>query len=269
MASLYADLLWYQNLGFDAVFIKILLTRLTLFIFGALIFVVLGAIAIFLALRISDGAQVLPFPNVLGETIIKVVRWLSFLGVGIFAVIFGITASSAWEKWLLLQNSVNFNISDHVHNKDVAFYVFQLPFFEFLQNWLLGVGLVILFGSLAVLFINFGVRGIKFSFTKQVKSLIFGISGVIMIIVAFGHWINLWKLLLSDVGVVFGATYADINARLPGLIIMIVIALLVSVLFFVNSYLGRNKLFVAGILFWGASAPVSYTHLTLPTSDLE
>lgn len=254
LASLYADLLWYQNLGFDAVFIKILLTRLTLFIFGALIFVVLGAIAIFLALRISDGAQVLPFPNVLGETIIKVVRWLSFLGVGIFAVIFGITASSAWEKWLLLQNSVNFNISDHVHNKDVAFYVFQLPFFEFLQNWLLGVGLVILFGSLAVLFINFGVRGIKFSFTKQVKSLIFGISGVIMIIVAFGHWINLWKLLLSDVGVVFGATYADINARLPGLIIMIVIALLVSVLFFVNSYLGRNKLFVAGILFWGASA---------------
>ena len=147
LASLYADLLWYQNLGFDAVFIKILLTRLTLFIFGALIFVVLGAIAIFLALRISDGAQVLPFPNVLGETIIKVVRWLSFLGVGIFAVIFGITASSAWEKWLLLQNSVNFNISDHVHNKDVAFYVFQLPFFEFLQNWLLGVGLVILFGS--------------------------------------------------------------------------------------------------------------------------
>ena len=166
LASLYADLLWYQNLGFDAVFIKILLTRLTLFIFGALIFVVLGAIAIFLALRISDGAQVLPFPNVLGETIIKVVRWLSFLGVGIFAVIFGITASSACEKWFLLQNSVNFNISDHVHNKDVAFYVFQLHFFEFLQNWLLGVGLVILFGSLAVLFINFGVRGIKFSFTN-------------------------------------------------------------------------------------------------------
>ena len=254
LASLYADLLWYQNLGFDAVFIKILLTRLTLFIFGALIFAVLGGIAIFLTLRISDGAQVLPFPNVLGETIIKVVRWLSFLGVGIFAVIFGVTASGAWEKWLLVQNSVNFNISDHVHNKDIAFYVFQLPFFEFLQNWLLGVGLVILFGSLAVLFINFGVRGIKFSFTKQVKSLSFGISGIIMIVVAFGHWINLWKLLLSDVGVVFGATYADINARLPGLIIMIVIALLVSVLFFVSSYLGRNKFFIAGILFWAASA---------------
>ena len=113
LASLYADLLWYQNLGFDAVFIKILLTRLTLFVFGALIFAVLGGIAIFLTLRISDGAQVLPFPNVLGETIIKGVRWLSFLGVGIFAVIFGVTASGAWEKWLLLQNSVNFNIFTH------------------------------------------------------------------------------------------------------------------------------------------------------------
>ena len=254
LASLYADLLWYQNLGFDAVFIKILLTKVTLFLLGASIFAILAGIAVVLALRISDETQVLQHPNILGETIIKVVKWLSFVGVGIFSIVFGVTASGSWEKWLLLQNSVAFNISDHVHNKDVAFYVFQLPFFEFLHNWLLGVGLVILLGSLAVLFINFGVRGMKFSFTKQVKSLAFGISGVIMIIVAFGHWINLWNLLLSDVGVVFGATYADVNARLPGLIIMIVIAFLVAAVFFVSSYLGRNKFFIGGLIFWVVSA---------------
>jgi uncharacterized membrane protein (UPF0182 family) len=254
LASLYADLLWYKNLGFDSVLIKVLITKVTLFILGASIFAILGGVAIVFALRISDDTQVLPYPNSLSETLIRVVSWLSFVGVGIFSIIFGVTASGSWEKWLLLQNSVAFNLSDHVYNRDVAFYVFQLPFFEFLQNWLLGVGLVILFGSLTVIFINFGVRGMKFSFTNKVKSLTFVISGVIMIIVAFGHWINLWKLLLSDVGIVFGATYVDINARLPGLIIMIVIALFVAVLFFINSYFGRNKFFIGGILFWVVSA---------------
>ena len=167
LASLYADLLWYKSLGFDSVLIKILITKVTLFIFGASIFAILGGVAIVFALRISDDTQVLPDPNLLGGTLIRVVRWLSFVGVGIFSIIFGVTASGSWEKWLLLQNSVAFNLSDHVYNKDVAFYVFQLPVFEFLQNWLLGIGLVILFGSLAVLFINFGVRGMKFSFTNK------------------------------------------------------------------------------------------------------
>ena len=84
LASLYADLLWYKSLGFDSVLIKILITKVTLFILGASIFAILGGVAIVFALRISDDTQVLPDPNLLGGTLIRVVRWLSYVGVGIF-----------------------------------------------------------------------------------------------------------------------------------------------------------------------------------------
>ena len=77
-----------------------------------------------------------------------------------------------------------------------------------------------LVASLALCFVNFSFRGVGFLFTPGLKVLVSVIVAVIMIIVGVGHWIDRWNLLLSGEGVVFGATYADINARKPGLCVL-------------------------------------------------
>ena len=40
-----------------------------------------------------------------------------------------------WQNWLLFTHSVSFGVKDPQFHKDVSFYVFHLPFLEFLVNW--------------------------------------------------------------------------------------------------------------------------------------
>ena len=62
LRTVYTDWIWFDNLGFKGVFIKVLITRVILFAIGAAIFSVLISISIFIAFRLSRGEVTLPIP---------------------------------------------------------------------------------------------------------------------------------------------------------------------------------------------------------------
>ena len=51
-----------------------------------------------------------------------------------FALIAGIGVSSEWRDWILFTNRANFGIKDPQFHKDIGFYVFQLPFLQFIAG---------------------------------------------------------------------------------------------------------------------------------------
>src|SRR5919106_795990 len=51
------------------------------------------------------------------------------------ALLLGGGVSVHWQDWILFRNRVNFGVADPQFERDVGFYVFQLPFLSFLVDW--------------------------------------------------------------------------------------------------------------------------------------
>jgi uncharacterized membrane protein (UPF0182 family) len=67
-----------------------------------------------------------------------------------------------------------------------------------------------------------------------VKAHLSVLLGLIFLVKAWGYYLGQFDLLNSLRGVVAGASYTDVNAQLPALRILVVIAIVCAVLFLVN-----------------------------------
>jgi hypothetical protein len=70
--------------------------------------------------------------------------------------------------------------------------------------------------------------------SPQVKAHLSVLLGLIMLTKAWGYYLGQFDLLTSTRGVVVGASYTDVNAQLPALRILVIIAIACAILFLVN-----------------------------------
>ena len=272
--SVYTDVLWYDALGFRSVFVKALVAKIILFFIGSIAFGVLFGASIYVGNRMSRGPVTLPVPPEVIDLLRKATVWGSVVVGMVLSIIFGSILASRWEIFLKFTNSVSFGQTDPVCNRDISFYIFVLPVYTFLQGWVLGAGILILIGTLAIYFVNFNLRGVNFELTPSLKTHISIIGALILFLVGWGHWLDRWQLVLSDQGVVFGASYADLNARKPALLILTIIASASGVLMLVNAYLRGLRLFIGAIGLWivlalalGAAWPAIMQQFTVTPNE--
>ena len=248
--GLYTDLLWYDSLGFRGVFVKITLTRIILFAVGsAVAALVLGA-SIRIAYAKSAGVARLPIPPEAAASLTRVVAVAAVAATVILSVIFGSVLSGNWELFLRFTNAARFDTADPVFGMDLGFFIFNLPVYSFAQGWFMGLAITALVASLAVIFVNYGLRGEKFELDGARLIQISIIAGFIMLALAVGHWLDRWSLVFSEDGVVFGATYADLNARSPALLILTIIAAAAAILMFANAYIRQTRVIIGSVALW-------------------
>ena len=248
--SIYTDLLWYDALGFKSVYTTILTTRIIIFLVGATVFAVLASVSLWFGLKQSKGEVTLPLPpeivGLLGKAVV-----FGTIGVGaILSAIFGAVFASRWETFLRFTNAVDFRLVDPVYNKSISFFVFDLPMLTFVQGWLLGALIVVLLATLVLHFVNYTLRGVNFTLTPMMKLHLSIIGALIMFVIAGGHWLDRWELVLSDQGVVFGAAFADLNARKPALLILTIVASASAILMLVNAYMRSVRVLVGAVALW-------------------
>ena len=250
LKSVYTDLLWFDALDFRGVYTKILFMRVVLFLIGAAIFAVPMSISALYAHRLSRGPVTLPLPEETVDVLRKIIGWGAVATVAVLSLIFGGVLSSRWEIFLRFFNSATFGQKDPVFSRDLSFYVFDLPVYQFVQGWLLGAGVVVLLASLALYVVNYGFRGVSFSLTTGLKVQLSIIGSFLMLTLALGHWLDRWELVLSEQGAVFGAAYVDLHARSPALLVLTVVAAAGGVLALVNAYMRGLRLLVGAVLLW-------------------
>ena len=248
--SVYTDLLWYDSLGFRSIFLKITVTRIVLFLIGAIGVAAIVGTSLRFAHAYTAGAINLPIPTEVSSVLPRVILWGSVIAVAVLGVIFGSVLASRWELFLRFTNSVPFGQVDPVYGQDLGFYIFSMPLYSFLQGWTLGLGIVTLLATIAVHFINYSLRGASYELTGARLIHLSIIGAAIMLTIAVGHWLDRWALVLSDDGASFGAFYTDLNARRPALLIMTVVAVAASVLMLVNTYLRGMRVVVGAVVLW-------------------
>ena len=265
LAGFYVEALWYQSVGRSGVFWETLRTKALL----AAVFTA-GFIAVGLAsLTIADRLAPVVRPAGPEEQLLE--RYREIVGqrhgtlrvaiAVLFGLVAGLPASSHWQEWLLFRNSVSFNKVDEQFKTDVGFYVFRLPFLNYLVNWLFAAFIVILLLTALAHYLNGGIRlqpgGRRV--TPQVKLHLSALLAVLAVLKAADYWLQRFELTTSTRGYVEGATYTDVKAQLPALQLLILISLLAAALLFVNVRQRGWRLPVIAVGLWLVVAVIAGT----------
>jgi uncharacterized membrane protein (UPF0182 family) len=222
----YTEWLWFSSLGFGSVYATILKTKLLVFFAAAIIFCLLLSGNLVLAMRLAprSGDNLLPWAIM--KRLRRAVRWNIILGILVLSLIFGLVAQGNWQVILQFFNGQPFGIADPVFHKEISFYVFTLPFLNMLKGWFQGALIVILLGTVGAYLLIHASQRLRFDFTRPVLGHIGGLVMAILGLFAWGYWLGIWELVFSSRGVVFGASYADMYAKLPAQWILLVVVVI-------------------------------------------
>ena len=133
----YTDWLWFSEVGYQAVFLTILRSQGALF---TLTFIAATAwLVVNLNVALSAIGNVRPvFTTREGlQVTLPGGRQLRSLALGaalLLAALIGLFFAGRWEQWLAWRFGVPFGVQDPILGRDVAFYVFSLPFLRLVQR---------------------------------------------------------------------------------------------------------------------------------------
>lgn len=248
--GLYTDWLWFDRLGLGSVFTSILLLRVGLFVGGTLATAGVLFLNFYLAIRFASGESILPLPQDAIRLIFALIVAGAGLTLSIASPVFGSVAAGQWETLLLFFNRVPFGAADPEFGLDASFYIVTLDMLNFIHGWLLGLVITTIVASLALYFALFSLRGVNLVLTpRMLKHLAFlGVS--LMLVIAASHALDVFELVLSSGGTVFGATYTDVHARVPVLWFLTGIALLGAAGFGFSAYHGGLRLMIGSFSMW-------------------
>src|SRR5215510_3430754 len=238
---------WFDALGIKGVY----LTRVgleTLLFFAGLIFAFLfGTVNILIALRVRSG-RALRAVGIRQRTLFSGAGALGLAATTVISLILAGSALSKWQELALFTHSTNTGVREPVYGLDVSFYLLTLPFIHSIVNWLFG-----LFFLVIVLIAGlYAWRGDTFDLRLPPRAIahLSLLMGGLALVLAATAFLDRYDLLYSHNGVVWGAGYADVNARSSIAVIRTALAVLLALGLFANVVLRRPPLIVAAVVTW-------------------
>ena len=252
-ASIYTDRLWYKSVGYGQVFSTLIWTKVGLFIvFGALMGVAVG-VNMFLAYRFRPLFRP-SSPEQTGldryrDAVTPIRTWLligASLVIGLFA---GASAMGEWRTYLLWRNAQPFGAKDAQFDKDIGYYVFHLPWQHYLVDFAMATAVIALIATAVVHYLYGGIRlqvtRDRLSPAAQVQISV--LLGVFVLAKAVDYYLDRFDLVNEKHERFTGMNYTADNAVLPAKNILLGIAVICAVLFFLNIWRRTWQLPVVGL----------------------
>jgi uncharacterized membrane protein (UPF0182 family) len=275
--DLYTDWLWFGSVGLTGVFSTVLANQIVLFFAAAVLFLALYLPSAFLARRLARRFEYLapPDEDVLWAYIARVgarmgepsaysrIVHVGILLLGVLlAVIMGSVASGQWPVLVRFWEQVPFGTTDPIFGRDVAYFVFTLPFLRAAHSWLLGTFVLVATTTFAVYAVvsayelGVNLERVIFNVPRSVKLHVAGLIAVLMLLVAANHLLDVYELVYSTRGVTYGASYTDVRAEMPALYIMAAVAAIAAALILVSALIGAIRPAITGLAVWALVAVV-------------
>jgi hypothetical protein len=245
LSNFYVDILWYREVGLSQVFWTRIWAQAGLVSAFFVTFFALLMVNLYVTRRLAPRVVALtPEQEIVErfrENVEPYLRWAIPLGAAVLSLFVGLAASGHWQEFLLWrsQSGIEFGNPEDLFGRDPAFFVFTLPWLQYLQSWLFGslVGITVIVGIGH--FLQGGIRpqavGLADKVDPQVRAHLSVLLGLILLARAWGYYLGRFELLTSERGVVHGASYTDVNAQLPALTFLTIVAVICALLFFVNA----------------------------------
>ncbi|MBT1034986.1 UPF0182 family protein [Canibacter sp. lx-45] len=245
-AGIYTDVLWFQQLDYLRVFATERIGVAALFGLG---FVLMFAVAWLTIFIVRKNRPVYASANVSRDSLTTLSKPLQWFVPAILAFFFGNATAGFWQKAMLFINSEPTGKTDPIYNMDLQFFMFQLPFFNGVVGFAQTVILLCLLLTVVFAYVYGGIsvvgKELRISKATRVQTAIF--AGLYVLSFGCSYWLAQYNKLTDSSGLFTGAGYSDVKAAIPGLQILAVIAILISVMFFGTVFIGRWRLPIIGV----------------------
>jgi uncharacterized protein len=270
--SIYPDWLWFGKLNYSSVFSTMLLSKFSFGLANWLLFMLIVAVNLYVASRFKSR---FPVKSARGEEGdyhaplgLSVKSGSLLLGaiVLVMSLVVASMGSSEWDEVLRFFYQQPFDGKDPIFDRNMAFYVFSLPFYLFLQGDLLTlfifsaiitVGWFLKKGAIQVR----NLEGFAQAEGKQaaapkidigpraIRHLIF-LGGIIVLLLAWGYRLKMFNLLYSTAGAAPGAGYTDVHVNLISYGVMIFVSFAFALVLFISAFRTRKKLVWLSVGIW-------------------
>ncbi|GBE37250.1 hypothetical protein BMS3Bbin07_01410 [bacterium BMS3Bbin07] len=239
--SFYTDWLFFKEVGYEAVFRKSFLAKVFTGLAAGGIAALFLLINIFIANRqeFPQGRIYSIEKELYGLKKFDMNRLIKHLGLYLSvlaAVVAVIAAGGYWKEVLLFMGAQPAGLADPVFSRDVSFYLFRLPLIDSTNTFLS----ILLLTGIVFTALNYILRGgITYiegliTIDRRVKRHLALLVSIWIVNLALKFYLDRYALLFNEHGVLYGASYTDINARLLMLNVLTVVSLATAVGFFVG-----------------------------------
>ncbi len=250
-SNLYGEWLWYSQLGYQSVLTTQWIATAVMFIIGFFAMAIPVWLSIEIAFRWRPVYAKLSSQLDRYQQVIEPLRRLAMYGIPVVLGLFaGFATSANWKLALEWLNRTPSGKTDPQFGLDVSFYFFELPFYHALLAFVSAIILLSIIGAVATSYLygalRFSGREVRISRSARIQ---FATMGALYLAVqAVSLWLDQYGTMAtqSSTDLITGASYADVNAVIPGKAILAGIALLVAILFIVTAIIGRWKLPIIG-----------------------
>ena len=268
-AQVYTDWLWFDSLGFTAVFSTVLLTEMAMLIGSWLLFFLFHFVNLkivqrwFVAQGTSDDPEVIRVdfssgrtssPSKWGKLVAQMPGLNVLIAVVSLVVSFGNATnfSGQWLSWQSYMHQVPYGVQDPAFARDISFYLFSLPIYQGIYDTCFPLLLMMLLVVAALYFTNHGFDG---AFSQRTPFRHVGTLGALAFLLrGAGFGLDILQLVYSPRGAAYGASYADIHALLPVYYISIALSVVCALLMLTMWSKPRKRmLLIAPALFLGFS----------------
>lgn len=194
----------------------------------------------------------------LADRVAPRIRWRA--AITAVAIVLGLLIAvgeiSNWDMALRFIHQVPFGERDPIFGKDIGFYLFSLPAYIALKNWLLKL----LFCSAAIAGMVYGIRGdialeqLPRGLSRAAAVQGSALLGLFFVLKAWSYVLDRFLLLYDDNGVVVGASYTDVHVELPVLWLLVGVAAAAAVASWANMRWRSYRILAASaLLVFGSS----------------
>lgn len=264
-SQILTDWLWFDNLNFSQTFMTMFFTNFYLRLIVGLVFTIFIYINLsFTRKPLLEHLNVSKDDNVeslFGGKNDSIMEWLDkrklgyvfLLGSIVLGFLFSSVRQDLWQIVLKYINQTPFNINDPIFSKDVGYYVFSLPFFDFIREMGMVLTILTLVVTGAIYTLASGISSfneMKFKLSGRAMAHLSILIAIFLFLKAWSYRLMMYNLLYSARGVAFGASYTDINANLIGLKILFYLVIAIAIVVLINMFKKSYRLLIWGLGFW-------------------
>jgi hypothetical protein len=285
------DWLWFSSIGYLQVFLTTIVAKAAVFFAvltaTAVILWLNGLLAVHFARRQPTQAAAFawkPTGNAPPPDLFTLMRgrlpWPRIIagGAGLLALLVAAAEAGNWGTFLRFLYQVPYGADDPLYNKDIGFYLFSLPAYILVKNWmLLTLVLSALFAGTIYWVhgdIEYDVHNRSISPTAIAHGS--ALLGLLFVVEAASYGLDRYLLLYGDNGVVVGASYTDVHVKLPVLWLLIGISIVAAFAAWANVWMRTYRLPVAatllvviGTLLLSGVTPALFRQLYVKPSELQ
>src|SRR4029079_6609216 len=149
--------------------------------------------------------------------------WIVAGGAGLLAALVAAAEVGNWGVILQFFYHVPFGADDPLFNKDISFYLFVLPTYILIKNWMLLTLVLSALFAAAIYWVHGEIEYDVHHRSMSPTAIAHGsaLLGLLFVAEDFSYGLDRSLLLYGDNGVVVGASYTDVHVGIPGLWLLI------------------------------------------------